>query len=215
MQNFNPTNFNQLRPRSESRLQSAVQHQVPSRDRSTPALTSDQKDAKIRQLQEEIRSLQNTPTQTPPQNPNLSIEIPERTLGGELETSHPRYNSGYIANFQPQMEDTESESGSSSSSSSSSGEESEEEENAIRTQESVAETQTTSTSPQIGSSKHQHESRARERVQSKEILAIDKLTANHPVNKGLPQLFTPSLLEELTQEDPVLSQLCAAVKNKD
>ena len=35
------------------------------------------------------------------------------------------------------------------------------------------------------------------------------------VARGLRQLFTPGLLEELTAEDPILSQLCKAVKNRD
>ena len=35
------------------------------------------------------------------------------------------------------------------------------------------------------------------------------------MSRGLPQLFSPGLLEELTAEDPILSQLCKAVKNRD
>ena len=87
----------------------------------------------------------------------------------------------------------------------------------MQTQESTTETPTTSTrvSPQIGSSKHPHESRSRERVQTKDFLALDGLRANHPVNKGIPHLFTTNLLEEITQDDPILSRLCVAVKNKD
>ena len=37
---------------------------------------------------------------------------------------------------------------------------------------------------------------------------------DNTVARGLPQLFTPGLLEELTAEDPILSQIWKAVENR-
>ena len=201
----------------------------------------------IRETQAQMLNQSNpsvTPQHQQVQVQPLQVEIPSSTPIDDPESTF-RYDSGYVASFQPVAEEDTRESataekktveeadsdssslGSRNRSRSSSGPSrksstsSDSSQNQINTQETLAEGTVSNT----GEGKSAHNSRSRTRAATPhtghcsccitEVLALDKYPEGHPIRRGIPQLFNPAILAELTEEDPILNQLCKAVRHKD
>ena len=152
-----------------------------------------------------------------------------------------RYNSGYISNVQPgdRSKSDSSSSGSedetvSDDSSSSSDSPPDSPDLGEAVERKRGKTQDPKSTPHNSTqiiieappTKFSHQSRSRERSPPanstrdsghcrcciQEVLAINDYPEDSPIRRGLPQLFNPYILRELTAEDPVLNQMCTAAK---
>ena len=138
-----------------------------------------------------------------------------------------RYNSGYVANYQRDPPKDQSDSDSESSSGSSDSESGTASSSSGKSSDSPSASPIIDDTPKKKSApkKVSHVSRTRTRVSPQnqpslhncvqEVFAIGHLPEDHTLVRGLPQLFNVSILRELTAEDPLLSILVKAARNKD